>query len=88
MMPLMRSMKTTKFGYNIFKIQSVGKPISKLKYYHNFSEVANRDFNKSNGLYNELYNFEVTKVMLASNLWHGVGLHNYAKGEVINFLQQ
>ena len=47
--------------------------------------MANRDLKKSNGLYNELYIFEANKVMLASNLWHGVGLHNCDKGEVVNF---
>ena len=61
-------------------------PIAKLKSCHNCSEAKKKDPQEANGLYPCLYLTKGYGVMLTSNLWNPVGLHNGARGKVIYFV--
>ena len=54
--------------------------MAKFKECHHCSQVLNRESNKYNVLHTKLYPWEVSEVMLTSNLWANVGLDNGAKG--------
>ena len=73
------------FEYNISRLQILESPIAKLQARHNCSEAKKKYSQEANGLHSCLYLANGAGVMLTSNLWTPVGLHNDARGKLINF---
>ena len=72
--------------YNMHKLIGLDSPISKLTAPHNNGDAVKRYMLEANGLMLNLYLAVDAEVMLTSNLWVDVGLHNGAKGKVVDFL--
>lgn len=68
------------------KLKALGTPIAKLAAKHNNNHARKRDSNEANGLLAELFLAVGAWVMLTSNLWTDVGLHNGAKGIVVDLV--
>ena len=65
------------------KLKSLGTPIARIKATHNCSKASKHDSRKDGGLHNESYVACRAEVIMTSNLWADVGLHNGAKGKVV-----
>ena len=74
------------FDYNMSRLQILEIPIAKLQARHNCSEAKKKDPQEANGLHSCLYLSNGAYVMLTSNLWTAVGLHNVSGGKVIDFV--
>ena len=74
------------FEYNMLRLQTFEIPIAKLQTHHNCSEANTKDFQEANGLHSCLYLAKGDAVILTSNIWNTVGLHNGARGKVIDFV--
>jgi len=61
------------------KLKSLGTPIARIKATHNCSKASKHESTKDGGLHTELYLACRAEVILTSNLWADVGLHNGAK---------
>ena len=72
--------------YNMEKLRSLRKPIARLNAEHNYAEARRKDSQEANGLHATLFLCEDADVMLTSNLWTAAGLHNGAKGKVVDFV--
>ena len=68
------------------KYKDIGTPITCIKACHNCVQAAKRDYSEENNLQDVLYICVGPEVMLTSNLWNEVGLHNGAKVKEVNFL--
>ena len=68
------------------RLQTLEIPISKLQARHNCPEANKKYSQESNGLHSCLYLAKEADVMLTSNLWTHVGLHNVARRKVIYFV--
>ena len=60
--------------------------IAKLQARHSCSEVKKQYSQESNELHSYLYLAKEAGVMLPSNLWRKIGLHNSAREKVIDFV--
>lgn len=65
---------------------TLNNPIVKIQAYHNCAAASKHDFTEANGLQASLYLAKGAEVMLMSNLWSEVGLHNGAKGKVVDIV--
>ena len=74
------------FEYNMAKLQDIGSPITCIKASHNNVKAAKRDSSEAQNLQAILHLCVGSEVMLTSNVWTEVGLHNGAKGKVIDFV--
>ena len=72
--------------FNMEKLQSLQKPIARLNAEHNCAAARRSDSQDANGLHATLFLCEGADVMLTSNLWTAAGLHNGAKGKVVDFV--
>ena len=72
--------------YNMHKLNHLGTPIAKIQAYHNVRAAAKRDSSECRNLQACLYLSVGSKVMLTQNLWSEVGLHNGAKGKVVDIV--
>ena len=72
--------------YNIDKLKSLGTPIVRIKATHNCSKASKRDSTKDGGLHTELYLACLAEVIMTLNLRADVGLHNGAKGKVVDIV--
>ena len=61
-----------------------GKTITRIKDKNNCAKFSKRDSSEANNLKAVLYFYVGADVMLTSNLWTEVVLHNGAKGTVVN----
>jgi len=68
------------------KLKSLGTPIARVKATHNCSKASRLDSMKDGRLHTELYLACRVEVILTSNLWADVGLHNGAKGKVVDIV--
>ena len=73
------------FEYNMSRLQTLESPIAKLKLCHNCSEAKKKYPQEANGLHAYLYLAKGADVMLTSKIWTPIGLHNGARGKVIDF---
>ena len=62
--------------FNIDKLKSLGRPISRIKATHNCFKASQHDSTKDGRLHTELYLAFRAELMLTSNLCADVGLHN------------
>jgi ATP-dependent DNA helicase PIF1 len=72
--------------YNMEKLRSLQKPNARLNAEHNVAEARWTDSQEANGLHATLFLCEDADVMFTSNLWTAAGLHNGAKGKVVDFV--
>ena len=72
--------------FNMARLQSLQKPIARLDAVHNKPEAKRKDSQEASGLHATLFLCEGADVMLTSNLWTAAGLHNGAKGKVVDFV--
>ena len=63
-----------------------GKTITRIKDKNNCAKFSKRDSSEANNLKAVLYLSVVADVVLTSNLWNEVGLHNGAKVTVVYFV--
>jgi ATP-dependent exoDNAse (exonuclease V) alpha subunit len=71
---------------NLDRLVKLNKPIARLNAVHNKPAAAAMKSQNAGGLRNKLYLSIGSNVMLTSNLWTDVGLHNGAKGTVEGFV--
>ena len=74
--------------HNISRLQSLGSPIAHLKAEHDCVASRKRDSSDAGGLKNDIYLAVGAKVMLTSNLWTEIGLHNGAMGVVVDIIYE
>lgn len=74
------------FEYNMKKLKDIGTPITRLNAKHNNQKAAKKDSAAAQNLQAYLYLCDGADVMLTSNLWAEVGLHNGARGKVVDFV--
>ncbi|HEY0652265.1 MAG TPA: AAA family ATPase, partial [Chryseosolibacter sp.] len=72
--------------YNIDKLIGLRKPVAEIKARHNEAAAAKRDSNEAQGVLSVLYLAVGADVMLVKTIWQEVGLHNGAKGKVIDIV--
>ena len=68
------------------RLQTLEIPIAKLQARHNCSEAKKKYSQEANVLHSCLYLSKEADVMLTSNLWAPVGLHNGTREKVIDFV--
>ena len=68
------------------RLQTLEILIAKLQARHNYSEAKKKYSREENGLHSCLYLANGSDVILTSNLWTPVGLHNGARGKGIDFV--
>ena len=68
------------------RLKTLEIPIARLQACHNCSEAKKKDSQEENGLHFCLYLAKGSYVMLTYSLWTPIGLHNGARGKVIDFV--
>ena len=68
------------------KLKDIGTPITRLNAQHNNKKLAKQDSAAARRLQSNLYLCKEEYIMLTSNFWSEVGLHNGARGKVVYFV--
>ena len=74
------------YEYNMRNFKDTENLITRIKPRHNYAKAAKRESIQANNLKAVLYLSVVADVVLTSNLWNEVGLHNGAKVTVVYFV--
>ena len=68
------------------KLKDIGTPITRLNAQHNNKKLAKQDSAAARRLQSNLYLCKEEYIMLTSNFWSEVGLHNGARGKAVDFV--